>query len=103
MQEGTGYSVTCCDLANQAAALERLFKLSHMTRSAIQNTQRHGLGTEKIARSAIKAPIPANVTEDVTFLALRYNGKAPMVGYRDGRTFQVLFFDPNFTLYNHGA
>ena len=101
MQEGTGFSVTCCDLANQAAALARLFKLSRMTWSEIHNAPRHGFGTEKIARSAIKAPIPANVTEDVTFLALRYNGKAPMVGFRDGRTFQVLYFDHSFKLYDH--
>ena len=101
MKEGSGYSVTCCDTVNQAAAVRRIFMLSKMTWSEILNAPRHGLGTEKIARSAIKASIPNTVTEDVTFLALRYNGKAPMVGYRDGRTFHLLYLDHNFTLYHH--
>lgn len=102
MQEGSGYSVSCCNADHQAAALKKIFMLSRMSWIEIQNAGRHGLGTEKIARSSIKAPIPASVTEDVTFLALRYNGKAPMVGYRDGRTFQVLFLDHTFSLYDHG-
>lgn len=101
MQDGTGFSVNCCDDTNRSAALRRLFLLSTMTWNQIQNAPRHGLGTEKIARSAIKAAIPPAVTEDVTFLALRYNGKAPMVGYRDGRTFHVLYLDHNFSLYDH--
>lgn len=101
MEDKTGFSVNCCDEANRSAALKRLFLLSTMTWGEIKNAPRHGLGTEKIARSAIKAPIPATVTEDVTFLVLRYNGKAPMVGYRDGRVFYVLYLDHNFELYKH--
>ena len=101
MQDGSGFSVNCCDESNRAAALSRFFLLSRMTWNEIKNAPRHGLGTEKIARSSIKAPIPAAVTEDVTFLALRYKGKAPMVGYRDGRIFYVLYFDHDFTLYDH--
>lgn len=101
MQENTGFSVPCCNADHQAAALRKIFTLSKMTWSEIQNAPRHGLGTEKIHRSSIKAAIPASVTDDVTFLALRYNGKAPMVGYRDGRTFHVLYLDHTFTLYNH--
>lgn len=101
MQDGSGYSVSCCNAEHQAAALRKIFTLSKMTWNDIQNAPRHGLGTEKIARSAITAAIPAGVTEDVTFLALRYNGLAPMVGYRDGRTFHVLYLDHTFTLYPH--
>lgn len=101
MQDGSGYSVNCCDQGHQAAALRKIFTLSKMTWNEIQNAPRHGLGTEKIARKAIKAAIPIDVTEDVTFLALRYNGKAPMVGYRDGRTFHVLYLDHTFTVYDH--
>jgi hypothetical protein len=101
MQEGTGFSITCCDDSNRSAALERIFKLSQMTWSQIHNAPRHGFGTEKISWHAIKAPIPKTVTEDVTLLALRFNGKAPMVGFRDGRTFHVLYFDHSFKLYDH--
>lgn len=102
MVDGCGYSVNCCDADNQAAALRRLFLLSKMKWREIQNAPRHGLGTEKIARNSIQAPIPQGISEDVTFLAIRYNGKRPMLGYRDGRTFHVLFLDHRFDAYNHG-
>lgn len=102
MVDGCGYSVNCCDADNQAAASRRLFMLSKMKWREIQNAPRHGLGTEKIARHSIKAPIPQGISEDVTFLAIRYNGFRPMLGYRDGRTFHVLLLDHSFDAYDHG-
>ena len=102
MRAGNGYSVDCCDAEHRAALAARLFKLSQMTWLNIKNSPRHGLGTEKIARSSIRAPIPQKVTEDASLLALRYNGKAAMVGYRDGRVFYVVFLDHTFDLYSHG-
>ena len=52
-------------------------------------------------RKSIDAPIPQSVTDDVTFLVLRFNGKKAMIGYRDGRTFHILLLDHNFTAYKH--
>lgn len=102
MMDGTGYSVNCCDIDHQAALSKRLFLLSRHTWREIVQAHRHGIGTEKISRRAIKTAIPASITDDVTFLALRYKGKNPIVGYRDGRTFHVLFIDNDFTVYSHG-
>lgn len=102
MVDRCGYSVNCCDAENQAAALRQLFNLSKMKWRDIKNAGRHGLGTEKIARNSIRVPIPQGISEDVTFLAIRYNGKRPMLGYRDGRTFHVLFLDHSFSVYKHG-
>jgi len=102
MIPGTGYSVSCCEAEDQAALSRQMFTLSRMTWRDIKSAPRHGLGTEKMDRGAIKAPIPPSVTEDVTFLVLRYNGKKPMIGYRDGRTFYVILLDQNFTAYDHG-
>jgi hypothetical protein len=62
---------------------------------------RHSIGTEKIDRSSIRPAIPPSVTEDVTLLAMRFNGLKPMVGYRDGRVFYVLFLDRDYTVYPH--
>ncbi len=67
MKSGNGYSVDCCDVDHRAALAARLFKLSKMTWMDIKNSPRHGLGTEKIARSSIRAPIPQKVTEDASF------------------------------------
>jgi hypothetical protein len=102
MVDGSGYSVNCCDANHQAALAKRLFLLSRHTWREIVQAPRHGIGTEKISKDAISVAIPASVTDDVTFLALRYNGKHPMIGYRDGRTFHVLFVDRDFSVYPHG-
>jgi len=49
------------------------------------------------------APIPAHVTEDVQrFIAFRFSGRAPMVGYRVQAIFYLLWLDRNFTLYDPG-
>ena len=101
MSDGSGYSVNCCDQENQAAAMRSLFKLSRMKWQDIRNAPRHGLGTEKIDRTSLEIAIPKGISEDVTFIAIRYHGKRPMVGYRDGRTFHVIWLDHNFSAYKH--
>jgi hypothetical protein len=73
-----------------------------MTWNQLVGSHRHGSGTEKTARQSIRAPIPRHVTEDVTFLAFRFHRKRPMVGYRDGRIFHILWLDHSFSVYDHG-
>lgn len=102
MQDGSGYSINCCDRDDQSALAKRLFLLSQMNWRDIRQAPRHGAGTETIARKSIKAKLPDSVTEDSTILALRYNGKRPMIGYREGRIFYVLLLDHDFTAYDHG-
>lgn len=101
MREGTGYSVECCDVEHRAALSSRFFRLSRMTWLEIRNSPRHGLGTEKIPRNIIRPEIPRAVTEDVELLALRYMGLHPIVGFRDGRIFNVLFIDHTMDAYPH--
>lgn len=102
MARGTGYSVACCENEELSSLASRMFALSQMSWLEIMQAPRHGLGTEKISQSSMKVALPKSVTEDVTLLALRYNGKKPMVGYRDNRVFHILFMDHDFTLYKHG-
>ena len=96
------YHVNMCIQEDQINFLERLCKLSGMTWLEIQNANKHGLGSEKISRGSIKASIPSSITEDVEhFLALRFSGKKPFVGYRNGSIFHVIYLDRDFTLYKH--
>jgi hypothetical protein len=97
------YCVTQCETNDQASFSVQLKKLSSMTWKEIQSAPRHGLGYEKIDHDAIKASIPSHITKDVTLIAFRFSGKKSMVGYRDGRTFYVIWLDRNFSLYNHGS
>lgn len=98
---GGNYCLSKCELAEKAAFAERLHKLSQLTWAEIQRAHRHGLGCETITRDSIKASPPPAVTDDVRFLAFRFNGMAPMVGYRDGRIFFVIWLDRDFSLYDH--
>lgn len=95
------YGLSACGLEHKADLVERLAKLSTMTWAQIKQANKHGLGSEKIARHSIRATIPDTYKDDY-FLALRFSGTAPMVGYQNGRVFVVLWLDPKFTLYDHG-
>lgn len=101
MPDKSGYSVNCCNDEHRAALTRHLYQLSKLSWIDIKNAPRHGMGTERISRNSLKAPVPSKVTEDAEFLALRYHGKSPMVGYRDGRVFHVIWLDHNFSLYPH--
>jgi hypothetical protein len=88
--------------SQKAQFAEAIFKRKDLTWREITTAPRHGLGTEKISRDSIRAAMPRFITPEVThFLALRFSGKSPMVGYRERDIFYVLWFDHDFTLYPH--
>lgn len=101
MRAGNGYSVDCCQGDHRAALVARLFKLSQMTWLDIRQAHRHGLGSEKISRHSIRPALPSTITEDAELIAIRYNGLHPMIGYRDGRIFHILFVDRTMDVYQH--
>ena len=96
-----GYSLAECDKEEAAAFAQMLARLSQMKWADIKTAARHGLGFEKIARNALKPPIPSHITDDVNFIAFRFSGMKPMVGYREGVIFHVLWLDRSFSLYAH--
>jgi hypothetical protein len=102
MKGGNGYSIDCCDDDHRSALAKRLFRLTQLSWMEIRNAPRHGFGSEIISKSSIKPALPAAVTDDVRIIALRYNGLCPMVGFRDGRIFHVLFLDHSMDCYPHG-
>ncbi|MCW2267587.1 hypothetical protein [Pseudomonas sp. JUb96] len=97
-----GYCVGDCTNDERGGMLDRIRAISQLSWQQLRQTQRHGLGYEKIERNAIKAAVPDFVTADVSLIAFRAIGKAPMVGFRQGRIFNVLWVDRVFTLYDHG-
>ena len=101
MKGGNGYSIDCCNDDHRSALASRLFLLTKMSWMEIRNAPRHGLGSETISKTSIKPALPTAVTEDVTLIALRYNGKCPMVGFRDGRVFHILYLDHSMDCYPH--
>jgi len=96
-----GYTLSECDKDEAAAFAKMLGRLSQMKWSDIKTAPRHGLGFEKIARTAIKVALPPHIAEDVNFIAFRFSGMKPRVGYREGTIFHILWLDRSFSLYEH--
>jgi hypothetical protein len=95
--------ITRCTEEERLAFVSKMHLLSQLTWSQLRQAPKDGLGYEKIDRDSIRAGIPTAITEDVNFIAFRFHGKAPMVGYRsDDGTFYIVWFDRDFTLYDRG-
>ncbi|MBF0508058.1 MAG: hypothetical protein HQK57_03915 [Deltaproteobacteria bacterium] len=98
---GGDYCLSKCERAEKASFADTLYRLSQLTWVQLRQADKHGLGYEKIERTSINAGIP-NSIKDRSFIAFRFHGKAPMVGYRDQQVFYVVWIDRDFSLYNHG-
>ena len=97
----SSYCISKCEKDDRAALSDALRMLSSITWAQIASAPKHGLGTETLHQSAIHAAIPACVTDDTRLLAFRFSGTKAMVGYRTQEVFYVLWFDRDFTLYDH--
>lgn len=87
--------------ADQRAVATMLYERRAVTWSEARAAPRHGLGFEKIPAHQLPA-LPAGLTADTTFLAMRFSGRKPLVGFRTGQVFHIVWFDGDFTLYDHG-
>lgn len=91
-----------CDKDEKSALVEQLAKLSQLSWVQVQMADRHGLGSEKISRSSIKSSIPASITDDVQdFLAFRFSGKKPFIGFRNQFILHIVYIDKSFSVYDH--
>ncbi len=97
-----GYDLSRCTDKEKTALIERLAKLSQMSWSQIQFAPKHGLGSEKIAISSIRASLPGFLSEDVDFLlSYRFDGFKPFVAHRSGPVLHILYIDNKFDVYPH--
>lgn len=96
------YCLSHCTKDEKVAFANRLLELSQLTWAQLNIADRHKMGYETISRDAIRDGIPSVLTDDERLIAFRFNGLAPMVGFRREATFYVVWFDRGFTLYAHG-
>lgn len=96
------FCLSKCTKEEKSAFADKLHRLSQLTWGQIKQCPRHGLGFEKIKRQAIRAAIPNHITPDIDIIAFRFCNKKAMVGYRKELTFFVVWFDRDFSLYDHG-
>ncbi len=95
------YCLTKCDKDERAAFADSVRILTQKKWVELLSLNRHGQGYEKISQEQIKAKIPFQLTPDTNIIAFRFHKKKPMVGYRDGDIFYIIWFDRDFTLYRH--
>ncbi|WP_196757837.1 hypothetical protein [Gluconobacter potus] len=97
----SGYDINECERNEKAQILSALYTRSRMSWSELRTAPRHGLGYEKIARTSINPTVPEVITEDVDIIAFRCIGLAPMIGYKDGNIFRIVWIDREFKVYDH--
>lgn len=104
--EGVSINATCRMTGvakHRAAFAKRIRQLSMLTWNEIIQAGRHGFGSEHNDRSSLIPKIPAHVTDDVGFIAIRFSGLKPMAGYQSKGTFHIIWFDRDMKgVYNHG-
>jgi hypothetical protein len=94
------YSLRTCDPQSKTALIDKLYELSQLSWGQIRQAPRHGVGYEKIESKNINAAIPKHLHEK-SFIAFRYKGLAPMVGFREGVIFHLVWLDSGLDLYDH--
>ncbi|MDX2267706.1 MAG: hypothetical protein NW208_06340 [Bryobacter sp.] len=94
-----GYGIEDCNDQEKVSLADTLWQLSQRRWLDLIMSSRHGSGCEKI--NNLKVPRPPAIPEDVSYLAFRFHKMAPMVGFREGRMFHILWLDRSFTVYKH--
>jgi len=94
------YCIDNCENNAKIALLERLFRLSKYTWSQLRMADRHKIGHEELDPKKCKITVPDGL-KDKNFIAFRFMGLEPVVGFRDERIFNIVWVDPNFELYEH--
>jgi hypothetical protein len=93
------FCLSLCEKNERASFADKLLMLSKMTWAEIKLAPRHGLGHEIIEQ--LRGKLPDAAPTGAHALAFRFFKKAPMVGFRSGSVFYVVWFDREFKLYKH--
>jgi hypothetical protein len=96
------YCLDDCDKEEKQAFAEAIWKRSQLRWADLKQAHRHKLGYEKLPHSAIRPGIPPFIPPDASLIAFRFCELKPMVGYRDGRVFHIVWLDHDRNLYDHG-
>lgn len=98
-----GHGIDECTDREKSQILDAIYRRCQLCWRDLRQADRHKLGYEQIARTSLKVGVPRHVTDDVTFIAFRCIGMAPMIGYRGSdNIFYVLWIDRAFGCYDHG-
>lgn len=97
------YCISQCSKDQKVGFADTMRILSKMSWNEIYSSPRHQRGSERIPRYRFKVPIPSCISDDETIISIRFHRNAPMVGIRRSDTLHIVWFDRNFTVYDHGS
>ena len=95
------YCLRKCNQEERAAFANTIRMLSQLPWIEITAKRLHGY--EKIInkKSINRGNLPRCISDDTSVIGFHFHGKKPMVGFRTGFIFHIVWFDPTFTLYKH--
>lgn len=98
------YSLDKCERVERVACLNALKTLSQHTWVEIEAN--HIKGFHKIKNKdsiRVARPEPDPMPPDLPIIAFDYHNTQTMVGYRRECVFHIIWFDRDFSLYDHGS
>ena len=96
-----GFTVADCDNDAKIALIDAIWERSRLTWAQITTAWRAGMGTEQIPRYRLQESVPPGITDDVTFLALRFGSPRRLIGFRRHSVFHIVWVDPRGLVYPH--
>lgn len=97
-----GFRWSDCDDQDRNGFCGRIETLSQMNWQTMYNTVKN-TAIEKIPQEAFLKQLPPKTPGDRVFYSARGNGKARIIGYREGKVFHVVWLDRKGEMYDHGS
>jgi hypothetical protein len=101
LQSNSKYCLRYCSMELKASFADKIRVLSQLTWREIIKSHRHANGYESIPQKQLNI-YPPIALKNRKFIAFRFHNKHPMVGYIEYDTFYIVWFDHDFSLYDHG-
>lgn len=96
------YGLRDCTIKDLVSLIRKLKVLGTKTWTEISRSGKHELGCEILKTCELRKPLPSSVPANIDkVMCFRYKEKAPMIGFREGSVFHIVFLDRDFTLYQH--
>lgn len=96
-----GFDVKSCDKSELADLARKMHYYSQMTWHELMSRSKHKGGMEAIPKDQVRSGIPKCITPDVKLWAIRFSSLKPMVGWKKGDVFHIVWLDRAYSLYKH--
>jgi hypothetical protein len=93
------YCISLCKPSERLDFVNAMLKRKDRAWKHLESDPHQGLGCEVI-RNGVNVRIP-DCAKDKAILSFKFSGKKSMVGFRERDIFYILWFDRDFSVYDH--